>query len=342
MVKKILLGILLLLVIVIGAGGLFLYRSVNADINEHFAGSCTELELPGSGEDIQMDHERGFAYLSVLDRMGVAKKETIAPGQILRVDLRAATPAAENALLSTPEYLNPHGLSLHIDANGQRYLFMINHPPDRENGEERIELFTEESAGQYRHQETFASPLITRANDLVAVGPRQFYVAQDTGQGGGPTTTDLVYFNGEEFSVVADDIRSGGGINVSTDGSTLYIAETNANAIRVARIEPDGRIATLEHIELDSAPDNINVADDGSLWVGAHSNLAALVMHFIVGSKSPTQILRVVPGTQPADIREIYLNGGTQISAGSGADSFEDQLLIGSITDKKILICNMD
>jgi arylesterase/paraoxonase len=342
MLKKILLGTLAGIVVICAAGALYLYSAVNKDIEEHFAGACTELDLPGSGEDIQLDRERGFAYLSVFDRMGVARGEPTERGQIMRLDLSDPSLSLTSALLSEPDHMHPHGLSLFIDNDGGRHLIMINHPEDRENGQDTIERFVEDVPGMYRHVETFSSPLITRPNDLVATGPRQFYVAQDTGQGTGLTVTDLIYFDGEEYAVVADDIESGGGINVSQDYATLYIAETSANALRVVKRNPaDGTVETLQRIDLGSGPDNVNVAEDGTLLIGAHSNLVALVMHFIVGSDSPTQVLRIDAGANPPTVEEIYLNKGQEISAGSGADQFGNMLLIGSITDKKILVCEL-
>jgi arylesterase/paraoxonase len=342
MIKKALLVSLVIIVLICAGGGIFLYNAVNRDIDEHFAGQCTELDLDGSGEDMQMDAERGFVYLSVFDRQATVKGAVAGPGSIQRIDLNTNTLQPENALLSEPERMHPHGISLFIDEAGQRHLFMINHPEDRDTGEETIERFVEESPGFYVHAESFTNPLITRANDLVATGPRQFYVAQDTGQGTGQTFTNLVYFDGEDYSTVADDIESGGGINVSADNTTLYIAETNAKAVRVATRGDDGSIETVARIDVGTSPDNINVAADGSLIVGAHSNLVALVMHFIVGSDAPSQILRVNPNSTPPLVEEIYLNAGDEISAGSGAIEFGNRLLIGSITDKKILVCDYD
>jgi len=342
MLKKILLGTLAGIVLICAGSALYLYSVVNRDIDEHFAGTCSAIELQGSGEDIQLDRERGFAYLSVFDRMGVARGEPTGPGQILRVDLRDPSLAVSNALLDEPEHMHPHGLSLFIDDAGRRHLIMINHPEDSENGMDTIERFVEEVPGMYRHVETFSSPLITRPNDLVATGPRQFYVAQDTGRGTGLTVTELVYFDGDEYLVVADDIESGGGISVSNDYSTLYISETSADAVRVATINADSSIKQVNRIDLGSSPDNVNVAADGSLLIGAHSNLTALVMHFIIGSDAPTQVLRVNPAANPPTVDEIYLNAGEELSAGSGADQFENLLLIGSITDKKVLVCEFD
>ncbi|MDP6673616.1 MAG: beta-propeller fold lactonase family protein, partial [Gammaproteobacteria bacterium] len=143
---------------------------------------------------------------------------------------------------------------------------------------------------------------------------------------------------------VADDINSGGGINVSQDGNTLYVAETQGEAIRVLRRNPsDGSVETINSIALGTAPDNIDVAADGSLWVGAHSNLFALIMHFIAGTDAPSQILRVElnNATEPT-IKEIYMNRGDEISASSIGLTYGKQLLIGSITATKILICEMD
>ncbi len=65
-------------------------------------------------------------------------------------------------------------------------------------------------------------------------------------------------------------------------------------------------------------------------------------MHFIVGSNSPTQILRVdVSGAEPV-IDEIYMNAGGQITSGSGGSVLGNKLLIGSITARKMLLCEMD
>jgi arylesterase/paraoxonase len=259
----------------------------------------------------------------------------------MRIDLNRTPYSAEPALTDGPQ-LHPHGISLFIDQAGLRHLFVINHPEDRASGDEVIELYVETTPGVFAHQESFASPLITRANDLVAVGPRQFYVAQDVDRTSNVTLTDLVYFDGTRYTVVANDIESGGGINVSADYATLYIAETGGKAIRVVAREADGSVTTLERIALGSSPDNIDVAADQSLWVGAHSNVTALAMHFIMGSNAPSQILRVERNEEGSDIREIYLNAGEQISAGSGGATYGNKLVIGSITARKVLVCEMD
>jgi arylesterase/paraoxonase len=342
MIKKILLGSLIIIVLSCAASGLYLYSIVNKNIDEHFDGTCTDFEMTGSGEDVQIDRARGKAYVSLFDRMAGVKGDHAGPGDILQVDLTRTPPEGKSAIADGPK-LHPHGISLFIDQAGQRHLYVINHPEDRATGKEKIERYLENSSGMFQHQETLMSPLITRANDMVVVGDRQFYVAQDVDRKSKIKVTDLIYFDGNEYSVVADDIQSGGGINVSADYKTLYISETGGKRIRVAsRNLSDGSITTLKNIDLGTAPDNIDVAEDGSLWVGAHSNIAALVMHFIMGTNAPSQVLRIdLSGTEP-QVKEIYLNKGEQISTSSGGTTYNNKLLIGSITARKLLICEMD
>lgn len=333
---KILLGAIVAL-IVITAVGLWGYLRFAGD-DPHFAGSCETLDLGESAEDIQVDRERGFAYLSLIDRLSLAEGDTQVQGWIGRLDLNSPDRSVEPALIDPPGHFRPHGVSLWIDATGQRWMYVINHPVERGIEPEMVELFREEDAGRFRHVRTFAHELIASPNDLVAVGPEQFYVANDGAAG----LTKLIYVDGTKVRAVADDIASGGGINVSADGSTLYVAETSGKAIRVMRRDPsDGSVETVDTIAIDTSPDNIDVATDGSLWVGAHSNIVALVMHFIAGADAPSQVLRMKMNGD-VEIEEIYLNRGDEISASSVGVTYDDKLLIGSITARKILICSMD
>jgi arylesterase/paraoxonase len=328
-------------VIVISVLGIIGYINFSQDA-PHFAGQCEALDLEGSAEDIQFDRERGFAYLSVIDRQALAAGGN-AQGTILRLEFDGDTPRVEPALVDPPGHFRPHGMSLFIDDNGLRSLFVINHPVDRGVGKDLVELFHETEPGRFRYVDTFYDKLFTSPNDLVAVGSRQFYIANDGGVSRSPEPTQLVYFDRTTAIAVADDIESGGGINASADGRTLYVAETNARRIRVlSRNTTTGRVKTIDQIDLGTSPDNIDVAEDGSLWIGAHSNLVGLVLHFIVGTNAPSQVVRVGIGEGgETTIDEIYLNRGEQISASSVGATAGNRLLIGSITDPKVLICTM-
>lgn len=341
-----------LVVLVAVAGTLYVLNRGGAfrTIEPQFAGRCESLPLDASAEDITIDRERGLAYLSYLDRQSLVKGDgTNVQGTVMRIDLNQTPLVLEEALLDKPAHLRTHGLSLYIDPAGQRSLFVINHPVNRGTEPELVEVFDEVGPGQFRHRETFASPLFNSPNDLAAVGPRQFYVANDKvlkgglaaglqqlGIGGSP----LTYFDGAEARVVADDIASGGGINVSADGTTLYVAETAGQRLRVlARNAGDGSVSETARISLPTSPDNIDVAADGSLSVVGHANTVKLIQHFISGSPAPTQMLSVTLNDGTTSVEEIYMNAGDEISAGSVGVTYGDRILIGSITDRQVLVC---
>jgi arylesterase/paraoxonase len=342
-----------ILVLIAGLGTLYvLYRGgVFRPIEPHFAGVCESLPLEGSVEDITVDRERGIAYLSFLDRAGLIKGEAV-QGTVLRLDLNRLPLAPGEALATKPAHLRPHGLSLYRDGNGQRYLMAINHPVKRGSEPELVEIFREVEPGRFAHQETITSPLFNSPNDLVAVGPRQFYVANDkTLKGGlaaglqqlGIGASPLTWFDGQAARVVADDIASGGGINVSTDGNTLYVAETSAQRLRVLKRDPaTGDITGEARIAVPTSPDNIDVAADESLTVAGHANTLKLIQHFINGSPAPSQVLRVIPDNgDKAAVDEIFLDDGSRISAGSVGVTYGDKLLIGSITARQLLVCEL-
>ena len=344
-----------LLVVIVAVGSLYVLNRGGAfrSIEPHFAGNCESLPLDASAEDMTVDRERGYVYISYLDRQSLVKGDgSNVQGTIMRLDLNREPLAVEDALLDKPSHLRTHGLSLYVDPAGKRSLFVINHPVNRGVQPELVEVFDEVAPGQFRHRETFASPLFNSPNDMAAVGPRQFYVANDKvlkpgldaglqqlGIGASP----LTYFDGTEARVVASDIASGGGINVSADGNTLYVAETAGQRLRVlARNPADGSVTDKARISLPTSPDNIDVAADGSLWVTGHANTFKLIQHFVNGSPAPTQVLRVVPGDDgAASVDEIYLNAGDQISAGSVGVTYGKKLLIGSITARQVLVCTM-
>ena len=80
---------------------------------------------------------------------------------------------------------------------------------------------------------------------------------------------------------------------------------------------------------------------DGGIWVAAHAKVLALVAHFGDETRpAPTQILRIDPDPKAANrVQQVYLDLGTQLSAGSIGAVHDKQLLIGSITERKIQVC---
>jgi hypothetical protein len=156
-IKLLLLG--LVGIVVISVVGVFAYLNLSQD-TPHFAGICETLELEGSAEDIQIDRERGFAYLSVIDRGALAAGGDV-QGKIMRLDLNGNTWRVEPAIIDPPGHFRPHGLSLFVDDNDLRSLVVINHPVDRGVGTEHVELFYEMQPGQFRRRTRMTLPPVS-------------------------------------------------------------------------------------------------------------------------------------------------------------------------------------
>jgi arylesterase/paraoxonase len=323
-------------------------------LKPQFAGTCTAIPLAASAEDIQIDRVRGVAYLSYLDRRGQIEGKRVL-GTVMLLDLNVPEPRPRPALSNDPPNFRPHGMSLYRAGDGSQRLFTISHLPD---GEQAIEVFEQTPTGAFAPIRTIRDPLLLKPNAVVAVGPNQFYVANDSGARGKlQRATELLfrrglstiaYFDGQKMRAVATGLKSASGIAVSPDASRIYVSETSGNRLAVyARNAGTGDLSFVEHVELGSAPDNLSVEGDGTVWIAAHAKVLALARHFGDANKrSPTQVFRWRPGTGTASANGarpevIYLNLGDQLSAGSGAVTFRDQLLIGSITEHKVLQCRL-
>ncbi len=184
---------------------------------------------------------------------------------------------------------------------------------------------------------------------IVAGGPRQFYVANDSGAQPGAARTrevlfrrglgTLVYFDGAQARLVEHGLKFPAGLAVSADGSRLYPGEALGQQLRIYRRDPaTGNLTLEETVPLDTAPDNLNIDSDGVLWIAAHPKLLKLYSHLRHPEKrAPTQVLRFDP--RDARLAQVYGNDGTQISAASVAARWRDEFLLGAPLDNKVLIC---
>jgi arylesterase / paraoxonase len=315
-----------------------------------FAGSCVAVPLEASAEDIQIDRARGVAYLSYLDRRGKVQGR-VADGTVLLLDLNVADARPRPALASNPAAFHPHGMSLYRAGDGTQRLFVISHPPGQGHA---IETFEQTATGAFAPLGRITDPLLVSPNAVVAVGPNQFYVANDRGARNGferglellfrRGLSTVTYFDGQSMRVAATDLKSAAGIAASPDGGTIYVAETAGKRVSVFRRDAaTGTLTLVERLGIDGAPDNLHVAADGAVWVAAHAKTLALVNHFRDEKQiAPSLILRIAtdPKATPR-VAPVYANLGEQISAGSVGAVHAGELLIGSITERRILRCRL-
>ena len=348
-------GVALLVLLV---GGFVLYTlylaGVFRRIEPHFAGACHSVVGIAGVEDITIAPDGRHAFLSADDRRAAAAGQPV-PGGIWLYDLaREALPA--NLTPDATEAFHPHGISLWPLPGGRGRLFVINHPDEGRlppgEGRQTIEVFDWQDGGLV-YRATLSDPLVRSPNGIVATGVDTFYVTNDHGWRGRFRSieewlrlplSDAIYFDGARFSVAADGIAYANGINVSADGRQLYVASTTGRELLVYDRDPaTAKLIYQRAVALDSAPDNIERAADGSLWLGAHPKLLQLLAHLKKAkNRAPSEILKVWPkadGTYA--VAEVYLDDGRELSGASVGAVSGKRLLIGPVADDHFLDCTM-
>jgi arylesterase/paraoxonase len=324
---------------VLRAGGVF------RGVDSRFSGTCREIALAGSSEDIQVDRQRGIAYLALLDRDDVARGGA-GNGTVMLLDLNLADPAPRAAMSHDPANFRPHGLSLWRQPGQPDRLFAISHPAD---GSHAVEIAEQGSSG-FVPVTTVRDALFDHPNAIAAVGPREFYLVNDrpehshwrdnlgvlTRSGRG----SLVYYDGASARVLVDDLAFPAGLALSPDGTRLYVGEALGQAVRVYRRAADGALALERRVDLDAAPDNLNVDADGVVWIAAHPRLFSFLAHARDASRrAPSMVLKFDPRDPEAGVVTLYSDDGARISAGTVAARWRDEFLMGALFDKKVLIC---
>jgi arylesterase/paraoxonase len=287
-----------------------------------------------------------MAYISASDWRAVSQGKP-ANGGLYAYDLKSQTPQLTHLSTHAGKQFHPHGISLYVDENGPDSLFVINH----EDGRQRIEIY-DLINGKLKHRKTVADSRLISPNDIVAVGPDKFYVSNDHRFTSGfkrvledylqLKLSSVVYYNGSRFVEVASGIGYANGINVSADGTILYLCAVTEGTLHIySRDIESGKLALRQKIDLGTGVDNIELDADGGLWIGAHPQLLTFVRHAQNPARlSPSQIIYLKANAAgDYDIKEIYLNRGEEISASSVAAKYKNRMLVGAVFDPKFLDC---
>ncbi len=319
-------------------------------IHPHVAGTCHLVGGPIGPEDITIHPRTGVAYVSASDRRAIGSGRLV-PGALWAYDLNAPDAVPVNLTPRADARFQPHGVSLWVGPDGRDALFVVNHPVDGDTpASHAVEIF-DLTDGGLLHRATLTDPLLVMPNDLVAVGLDRFYVTNTHAHPPGALQTletylqlagaQVVFYGPGGFRPAITDLLFPNGINVSPDGTTLYVASTTGSSVRVYARDPGSEaLAFRRSIPLGSGPDNVEVDTDGTLWIAAHPKLLRVDAHRDdPATPSPSQVLRVVPAT--AAVEEVYLDDGNTFSGSSVAAVRGNRLLIGAIYDEGFLDCTL-
>jgi len=312
-------------------------------IHPHMAGSLVDefQGIPGP-EDMDLDDSTGLLFISSSDRWKIQSGLPSEDGIYLLHPDSAGQPR-KPATTFTGDF-HPHGISF-LRSNGKSFLFVVNHNA----AGNYVEVFEYKSDTLF-HQSSIKGNSMCCPNDVVAVAPDQFYVTNDHGYKGGIMRfleeylqlpfSSLLYYDGAAFSTVFDGLLYANGVNVSDDGTKLYLATTTGRTLfTFSRNTVSGQISLAGKLNLKTGIDNIDVDAEGNLWIAGHPKLLAFVSHSKdSASLSPSQVLKIIPGISgDYGVEEVLMDKGNMLSGASIALRYKDQLFVGGVFQPKIL-----
>ncbi len=323
---------------IVPASGVF------ARLEPKLVDQCRRVEVFPGTEDVTIDTAGGVAFISADDRRATIAGAPV-QGGIYALRLDGSDRVTKVSPDSFGEF-HPHGISLWRGADGRKRLFAINHT--LRDGD-KVEIFDVGFGGALLHVDTIAFPEMSSPNDIVGVGPRSFYVTNDRGFESGLMATleaylalpfsSLAYFDGQSGMIAARGLTYANGVNISADEKSVYVAELLRRRISVFDREADtGRLKKTRSVAVDTNPDNIEIAPDGALWVGAHPKIFDFLNHAKdAAAIAPSHVIRVNPET--GLVETMMIDTGGVINGSSVAAVADDILVVGAVFDGHVMVC---
>lgn len=316
-------------------------------VENRFSGEVI-MEIPINGaEDITVSTTDSFAIISATNR-GVYPPTKEEKGGLYYMELRSGDFVLTHLTANFEKPFAPHGISM-FKRDSVYTIAAINHTPDGHS----IEFFS--LVGKtLTHLRTERSTALVSPNDIVLLDENRFYMTNDHGytngmgklaeEYGNVAASNVVYYDGQNYTEVADGIAYANGINLDAERNLLFVASPRRFLIKVYEPKEDGSLAFVEDIPCGSGVDNIEFDAEGNLWVGCHPNLLRFAA-YAKGKKetSPSEVLKIAyRGKGDFTVESVYTNDGTQLSATSVASPFGNLLFVGTVKDDKLLVLRTD
>ncbi|XP_021510837.1 serum paraoxonase/lactonase 3 isoform X1 [Meriones unguiculatus] len=305
--------------------------------------NCHLIEgLENGSEDIDI-LPSGLAFISTgLKYPGMPNFAPDKPGRIFLMDLNEPNPKAQELEISDgfdKESLNPHGISTFIDKDNTVYLYVVNHP----HMDSTVEIFKfEEQRRSLTYLKTIKHELLKSVNDIVVLGPEQFYATRDHYF----TNYFLVllemildlhwsyvlFYSPREVKVVAPGFSSANGITISLDQKYVYVADVTAKNMHIMRKHDNWDLTQVKVIHLGTLVDNLTVDPaTGDILAGCHPNPMKLLVY---NPEDPpgSEVLRIqdVLSDNPR-VSTVYANDGSVLQGSTVASVYRKKMLIGTI-----------
>lgn len=339
--KRILFAVFILLALFIG--NIFMSTGYFKTIKNNFDGEILkEINIAGA-EDITISKKDSFAIISA-----TARNSTSNIGQELGglyfMDLKSDTFKPIHLTKNFKKPFAPHGISI-FQKDSTTTIAAINHTT---NGD-FIEIFSLVDQ-QLTHLKTLKHEKIFSPNDIVLLDENRFYFTNDHKyQDGiqrlaedylGLAISNVIYFDGTNYTEVADGIAYANGINFDSKRNLVFVASPRNFLVKVFQKNEDDTLTFIEDIPCKTGVDNIEFDTENNLWIGAHPNL----LHFSAYAKgtkdtSPSEIIKI-NYLKEGDykIKQIYMEDGKRMSGSTVAAPFNNLILTGNVMDNHFLI----
>lgn len=305
---------------------------------------CAKVDVFPGTEDVTIDPALNLAFISASDRRAARAGKPVQGG------LYAMSLGDGNAVRRVTDDsfgdFQPHGISLWKGSEGKKRLFAINHAT---SGVDKMEIFDVGPDGILSHAKTVDFPADSTPNDVLAVGPEAFYVTYDHGFKSGPMSTletylalpfsSVVYFDGAQWSKPVEGLRLANGINMSADGKSVYVSEFLGRRVGVyTRDANSGALTPVRYFKVNFGPDNIEISQDGGLWIAGHDKVFDFLKH--AGDPkvvAPSRVIRLNGVT--GHYSNLFVDNSGALNASSVGAVWDKTLIVGAVFDSHVMVC---
>ncbi|MCA8888949.1 MAG: SMP-30/gluconolactonase/LRE family protein [Parvularculaceae bacterium] len=318
-----------------------------ATLEPRLVAQCRPVDIFPGTEDVIIDPDLGVAFISADDRRATQAGAPV-QGGIYTLRLDGSDRVSRVSPDSFGEF-HPHGISLWSSPEGMKRLFAVNHTIDEGD---KVEIFDVGFAGALIHVDTISFGQMSSANDVLAVGPRSFYVTNDKGFKTGFMNTveaylalpfsSVAFFDGQNGSIAAKGLAYANGINMSANGRNVYVSELLRRRIVVyERDTATNALKRLKTLRVNTAPDNIELDERGGLWVGGHPKVFDFLKHVEdPAAVAPSTVVHINPATGESE--DVFVDTDGILNASSVGAASGDTLIVGAVFDDHVMVCPLD
>ncbi|GAA6060093.1 hypothetical protein JCM10212_003501 [Sporobolomyces blumeae] len=345
---------------------------------------CTGIKGLTACEDGWVDYSSGLAYLVCSDH---DTRKNWLPA-VLHLD-SASVPAVSTDYIALFDFKDNshrrlritglpaeaagiwvHAIDVHKSAGGEKLTVFINShrpPKNRKLGKTLgansvIEILeTTVGSDELKYVKTVQHNLVRTPNNVVALGPREFYFSNDHRHKVHWTRafemlksvpSDIIYCDASKATpfckVAADHLVYPNGI-AKGPGTVLYQGSTLQGLVRVWEIQPDKSLKALAEVPLERPIDNVHVDEDGSLY----ATTLPKVLDFMEAGKdggrsrsTAVEIFRITndstAGVNKYKKELVFADDGTIVSASTSAVPYHGKLLLTGVFSREVVVCDLN